>query len=284
MYSHSFASLENEFLRIDYLTDLGPRIIGLYASGVEGNLFAVTPDQHWPTPHGEYYLHGGHRLWAAPEDPFYTVPEDHVSIHSGPNLVTLRSNVDASGLEKEISFRLDGNRVALSHKITWHGNELIELAPWSITQMRLGGMAVLPQSTSENGMLPNRNIVLWPYSRLSDERLELYDDLIIIYGSAAGEACKIGNFNPCGWIAYAMAEVLFIKRFSMEVEDKYPDLGCNVEAYVKDSCVELETLGSLKTLSPGESVIIQENWEVIGGEYPPTLETARAISKQLSKL
>src|SRR5574338_1654246 len=103
LYPHPHASLENAVLRIDYLTDLGPRIIGLYAKGVEGNLLAVTPDAHWPTPHGEYYLHGGHRLWTAPEDPFYTCPEDNVRITTEANTVTLRSNVDASGREKEIS-------------------------------------------------------------------------------------------------------------------------------------------------------------------------------------
>ena len=284
MYSHPFASLENESLRIDYLTALGPRLIGLYARGVEGNLFAVTPDQHWPTPNGEYYLHGGHRLWTAPEDPFYTVPEDKVSITKEPNKVTLRSNLDASGLEKEISFQLDGDRVALSHKIIWHGSEPIELAPWAITQVRLGGMAILPQSTSESGLLPNRNLVLWPYSRLNDERLILRDDLVLLHGHAADEACKIGNYNPYGWIAYAMSQALFVKRFNVDKENRYPDMGCNVEAYVKNSCVELETLGTLKTLEPGTSVTYDENWEVMIGAYPDTLETARAISKQLSKL
>ena len=282
MYSHPFASLENDSLRIDYLTDLGPRIIGLYAKGVEGNLFAVTPDQHWPTPHGEYYLHGGHRLWTAPEDPFYTVPEDHVSILSEPNKVTLHSNVDASGLEKEISFQLDGNRVALSHKITWHGDEPIELAPWAITQVRLGGMAVLPLSHSDRGLLPNRNLVLWPYSHLADDRLYIHDDLILLYGRAADEACKIGNYNPYGWIAYAMGQALFIKRFKIDESNRYPDMDCNVEAYVKNSCVELETLGALKTLDPHAFVTFEENWEVLVGEYPVTLETARTIGKKLS--
>jgi len=39
-------------------------------------LLAETPNVHWRTPHGEYHLRGGHRLWTAPENPFYTCPED----------------------------------------------------------------------------------------------------------------------------------------------------------------------------------------------------------------
>jgi hypothetical protein len=280
LYPHPFDSLENDFLRIDYLTDLGPRIIGLYAKGLEGNILAVTPDAHWPTPHGEYYLHGGHRLWTAPENPFYTCPEDNVTITKEANRVTLRSSVDASGLEKEISFQLEENRVALTHHITWHGNEPIELAPWAITQVRLGGMAILPQSNIGTGVLPNRNLILWPYSRLKDRRLSLHDDWILVHARPDREAFKIGNYNPYGWIAYAMENVLFTKRFSTSPVNRYPDMGCNVECYVHDTSMELETLGSLTTLASGQFVTCEETWEVSQGNYPATLETATAISRQ----
>ena len=280
LYAHPFDSLENEFLRVDYLTDLGPRIIGLYAKGVEGNIFAVTPDIHWPTPHGEYHLHGGHRLWTAPENPFYTCPEDNISIIKERNSVTLRCSVDAADLEKEISFHLEENHVALTHRIVWHGSEPIELAPWSITQLRLGGMAILPQSNIDTGLLPNRTLVLWPYSRLKDERLNLYDDWILIHGRPENAAFKIGNYNPFGWIAYAMENVLFTKQFSTSPVNRYPDLGCNVESYVRDTSVELETLGPLTTLAPQDSITYEEIWEVNIGSYPATLDTALAISRQ----
>lgn len=275
-----FASIENDFLRVDYLITTGPRIIGLYAKGVEKNLLAETPDVHWSTPHGQYDLHGGHRLWTAPEDPFYTCPEDHVEVIAENEKVTLRSNVDVSRLEKEISFSLDGNCVRLTHRVTWHGTEPVELAPWGITQLRLGGVAILPQSDLD-GLQPNRNLVFWPYSHVSDERFELHDDLILLHGRAAEEAFKIGMHNSHGWIAYANGTTLFVKRFSIEYTGRYADMGSNVEAYVKDSCVELESLGQLKTLNPKESVTHQETWEVLVGAYPATLENARIISRQL---
>jgi hypothetical protein len=280
-FSLPFASVENDFLRLDYLTTTGPRIIGLHVKGVEGNLLAETPDVHWATPHGEYYLRGGHRLWISPEDPFYNCPEENVRVITEKDKVTLRSNVDASGLEKEISFHLEKNRVRLIHQVTWHGREPIELAPWSITQLRLGGMAILPLSASES-LQPNRNLVLWSYSQLNDERLELYDDLILLHGRAAKQAFKIGNYNSYGWSACLWDDALFVKHFSMDRVCKYPDMGSNVEAYVKDVCLELETLGPLTLLQPKESVTHEEIWEVSAGEYSTTLEEARIINKQLS--
>jgi len=277
-----FASIENEFLRLEYLTTTGPRIIGLYAKGVEGNLLASTPDVHWETPHGEYYLRGGHRLWIAPEDPFYICPEEGLSVIEENGGVTLRGTVDTSRLEKEITIRLDGNRVHLSHRVTWHGEEPIEFAPWGITQLRLGGMAILPLS-HKDGLLPDRNLVLWPYSQLKDDRFELHDDLVLLHGRVKDFAFKIGNYNSHGWIACALGDALFIKRFAVDETGQYPDLGCNVEVFVKDVCIELESLGVLKILKTNGSVTHEETWEVIAGEFPATPESARKIIKQLAQ-
>ena len=276
-----FSSIENESVRLDYLTTTGPRILGLYANGVEGNLLAFLPDVHWTTPHGEYYLRGGHRLWTAPEDPFYTCPEGYVREVKEKDRVTLISEVDASGLEKEISFCLIENRVELTHRITWHGNESIRLAPWGITQLRLGGVAILPQSTMD-GLQPNRNLVFWPYSRMDDKRLEIHDDLVLLHGHGSEQAFKIGMKNSHGWFACLFEDALFVKRFTLENHQSYPDMDCNVETYVKDSCLELETLGPLTILKPNGSVAQKEVWEVSAGAYSKTLETARKISKKLS--
>jgi hypothetical protein len=279
-----FASIENEYLRLDYLTTTGPRIVGLYVSGAEGNLLASTPEVHWETPHGEYYLHGGHRLWTAPENPFYTCPENGLDVIEDRNSVILKSPVDDSGLEKEIAIRLNKDCVHLSHRITWHGGQSIEQAPWAITQLRLGGMAILPLSTEQEGLSPNRNIVFWPYSRIHDERLEMQDDLILLYGRSDEHALKIGNQNTHGWIACALGNALFVKWFLPDTKGVYPDMGCNVEAYVRDVCIELETLGVLKTLKHGESVTHEETWQVFAGEYPTNLESARKIKEQFSQL
>jgi len=278
-----FASIENEFLRVDYLTTTGPRIIGLHTKGMEGNLFAETPDVHWPVPHGEFYLRGGHRLWKAPEDSFYNCPEEGVTVIAGESVI-LRSPVDVSGLEKEIEFRLDGNCVHLSHRITWHGETPLELAPWTITQLRLNSMGILPlEGVAGGASAPNRSIVIWPYTSLKDERLELHDDFILVQGIPGDVPLKIGGLNTHGWLACALGNALFVKRFAIE-EGVFPDMNSNVEVYVKDVCIELELLGSLRMLKKGDSAVMSETWEVHVGEFPVTFETARQVCRQLSNL
>jgi len=276
-----FDSIENNFLRVDYLTTVGPRIIGLYAKQVDLELLVQTPDIHWPTPHGEYYLYGGHRVWKAPEDSFYNCPEDHVTVIVEKDRVRLQSPIDASELQKEISFCLDENRVLLTHQITWHGQEPIELAPWTITQLPLGGVAILPQSNITAGSNPTRSLAVWPYASIYDPRLELHDDLILVYGSAHQKYFKAGSYNPFGWAAYLLNKVLFVKRFPVSDFRALPDMGSNVETFVWDAYLELETLGQLTLLNPSEAVSFEETWEVIPGDYSITYETANTITKQL---
>jgi hypothetical protein len=69
------------------------------------------------------------------------------------------------------------------------------------------------QALSEvEGLLPNRHLALWPYTRWRDDRLHLDDDLILVQGRAQLPPLKIGCFNRHGWIAYLRAGVLFVKR------------------------------------------------------------------------
>ena len=277
------ASIENDFLRVDYLTSVGPRIIGLYSKQAGIELLVPSPDIHWPTPHGEYYLYGGHRIWKAPEESFYNCPEDNVTVVKEENKVTLQNRVDASGLQKEISFSLDENRVLLTHQIIWHGQEPIELAPWTITQVPLGGVAILPQSGLRQGSAPTRSLAIFPYATINDPRLELHDDMILVHGSTDRDAFKVGSYNPFGWVAYVLEKALFIKRFPVSDFRTLPDMGSNVEVYVRNSYLELETLGKLVWLNPGEAITFEETWEVIPGAYCINLEDVRKIMKQLSQ-
>jgi hypothetical protein len=222
-------------------------------------------------------LYGGHRIWKAPEDSFYNCPEDNVTVVKEKNRVTLRNHIDASGLQKEISFTLDGNCVFLTHQLIWHGQEPIELAPWTITQLPLGGVAILPQSSLCEGSAPTRSLAIFPYSTITDPRLEIHDELILVHGTADRDAFKVGSYNPFGWAAYLLEKALFIKHFPVSDFRTLPDMGSNTEVYVRDLYLELETLGELTWLKPGAAVTFEESWELIPGAYSVNLEGAQNI-------
>jgi hypothetical protein len=71
------------------------------------------------------------------------------------------------------------------HSLTNQGLWPIETAPWAITQLKPGGVAILPQQVGPadpDGVQPNRTLALWPYTDIGSAHLnrevwEVRDDL-----------------------------------------------------------------------------------------------------------
>ena len=272
-YGHPVGVLENDFLRLEYLSEAGPRIVRLSLAGSSDNLLAETPDVSWETPYGPYHLYGGHRLWCAPENIGTTSQPDDTDLQielipQGARLIGARQPAD--GLTKTLEIWLEAGRpgVSLRHRLTNLGAAPVELAPWAITQLPLGGQAILPQPTQPvdaDGLLPNRFMVLWPYTRWSDPRLKLGDEMILVNGMPIPNKFKIGYKNRSGWAGYLRQGIFFGKKFELQEQSRYADLGCNLEIYCDHRCLELETLGPLCTLAPGESIDHTEEWIILTG-------------------
>lgn len=130
--------------------------------------------------------------------------------------------------------------------------------------LRPGGTAIIPvhAAKSDGGYLPDRQLTYWPYSRMDDSRLELRDGFALIHARNAVGMFKIGAALPAGWLAYLLEGLLFVKRFRWDPGKTYPDLGCNAECFVCNDYLELESLGPMLLLEPGESVQHDELWEV----------------------
>ena len=143
-------SLENKWLRLEYLAEAGPRLVRLFVAGSDKNLLAETPENFWETAHGRFNIRGGHRLWHAPETMArtYMPDNDGLTVTDVPGGVRLTAPQEPeTGIRKSmtVTLRDDAPGLVLKHTLHNHGVWPVELAPWAITQMRLGGTAVLPQ-------------------------------------------------------------------------------------------------------------------------------------------
>jgi hypothetical protein len=289
-YSLPTQALENQHLRLEFLAEAGPRIVRLFVAGSTENLLAELPDLKTSTPYGDYYFRGGHRLWHAPE----AMPRTYVPDNAG---LTVEKTVDGvrlvqpveepTGIRKSMELRLHPDRpaVTIDHRLENQSLWPVELAPWALTMLPLGGVAILPQTTvplDTPGLLPNRHLVLWPYTRWSDPRLELHDDLVLLQAWRLLPPCKVGYLNRRGWIAYLRNGVLFRKVFQPQPERAHPDFGCNAEFYCNDLFIEMETVAPLARLEPGQSVTHTETWEfTLGVEEPPTIIGVRSLIRRL---
>jgi hypothetical protein len=261
--------LENEFIRLEYLTTSGPRIVRFSPRG-HPNVLAELPDIQIPTSLGPYNIRGGHRLWCAPESPISSYAPDD----AGLKVEELEAGVrltgpaePATGIVKVMEIRLSPGRpaVTVQHQLHNNGRQSLTLAPWAITMLPLGGTAILPQpvwNPDAQGLLPNRILALWPYSHIQDTRLTLRDDFILIRPISNPAHFKIGYYDPVGWLAYWNAGSLFRKTFEIVPPGAYPDGGCNAEVYCDNNVIELESLGGLTPIKPGQSAHFKETWEL----------------------
>jgi len=291
-YNLPARTLSNAHLSLDFLTQAGPRIVRLSLAGSGDNLLAELPGMALPTSFGDFHILGGHRLWHAPEDmPRSYIPDDAgLTVEDIPDGVRLCQPTEiATGIRKTMEIHLLPDRPALRivHTLQNDGVWPVDLAAWAITQLRLGGIMVLPLFTGpadKHNLLSNRNIVLWPYTHLDDPRLQLFDDYILLYARAKLPPCKAGSFNPQGWIGYLIGNLFFVKYAEVQPNATYPDRGCNIESYVCDAFIESETLGPMTHLEPGQATTHVENWVFYTGVYTPqSIEGVREAVKTLQQ-
>jgi hypothetical protein len=290
-YGLAIHTIHNPFLTLDYLAEAGPRLVGLFLNGNSQNLLAELPDLVEKTPYGEFRFLGGHRLWHSPEAfPRTYIPDDQgLVVEETKQGVRLRGALEtATGIQKTMQIELlpDSPAIKIHHEITNQGLWPVELAVWALTQLPLGGIAVFPQQTQpldKASLLPNRQLVLWPYSRWADPRLVLGDDYIFIHAQPQLPPIKIGYANRKGWIGYLRDGVFFCKRFPPFSDANYPDFGNNVESFCNHRFIEMETLSPISKLEPGQSIYHDETWEIFPVDgIPATQEGILQVVEQLN--
>ncbi len=262
--------IANEHLTLLASVSVGPRVLSLKTKR-GNNLFAELPDLTLDCPGtGLFHLYGGHRLWYAPEEPRITyLPDDSpVQVQAIENSVHITQDIEAqTGIQKEIEIRLvdDNAEVEVRHTITNTGDREQALAPWAITQLKPGGIGILPLfggGNPDNPTLPDRSIVLWPYTDIASQYITWGNQQILVRAQMQDGMLKLGFPNPAGWIAYWIEGTLFVKRAAYDPQAAYFDFGSSTQCYCNPHFIELETLAPIIKLAPGKCVEHVEQWQV----------------------
>ena len=257
--------LKNEALKLLVTSSVGPRILSFGFKDGE-NLLAELPEVAIRHADGVFHFYGGHRLWHAPEEPrrTYLPDDDPVDIVPSESGLTVTSPAEPqTGLQKTLEIRLAGEaaQVVVTHRLTNQGLWPVTCAPWAITQLKTGGTAILPQTRQDTGVLPNRSLVLWPYTNMANPNVQWGSNFILLHAKL-DSPFKVGFPNTRGWIAYWWQGMLFVKRADYDPQATYYDYGSSSECYCNDQFIELETLAPMTTIEPGETVSHVETWRL----------------------
>jgi hypothetical protein len=192
----------------------------------------------------------------------------------------------ATGIRKcmELALIPGLDSLEVVHRLTNLNPWAVELAPWAITVMAGGGVAIVPQEPyrphpaftglpeakgAEPSFLPARTLALWGFTRLNDPRWSFLDRFILTrQDPAITVPLKYGASNTQGWGAYVRNGEMLLKR-TPKLAGRYPDRDCNTEVWIDGSILELESLGPVVNLQPGSSVEHREVWSYFSGVDVP---------------
>lgn len=270
--------------------DVGPRILSYKAPG-GANVLKNYDEQLGQAGEDAFMIRGGHRLWVAPEDEKLTYHWDNLpvtyEVASDGEVIIVSVQEEPIRIKKTLGIRLEasGTGVTIRHNVTNLGGEPLELATWGLTVMAPGGIQIIPQppmGSHPEDLLPNRKMVLWPYTDLTDPRWVIGKKFFLLSQQADSTPTKLGLAHQVGWAAYLNGDDLFLKEVQYDPTAIYPDGGCNFETFTNSEMIEIETLGPLHLLAQGESASHEERWYLASGLSPVELTSEDAIEEWIS--
>ena len=261
--------LANREVELIVTRDVGPRVIRFGFIG-ERNVFCEIPGQMGGSGETEWMIRGGHRLWIAPEEKprTYELDNSPIEVEEIPDgIVTKQPAGSLSHVARkmEITLARDRNRVKVTHVLTNEGVDTVHAAPWALSVMAARGMAVIPLPAKiphTDRLTHNQEWSLWGYTDFSDRRWTLGSRYVFFRQDRKRGPNKLGIAHREGWIAYLVAGCLFVKRFTRIEGASYPDGGVNFETFSNEDFLELESLGPMTALAPGQSVSHEETWDL----------------------
>lgn len=290
--------LDNGKAEVYITIDVGPRIIKFNASGCENMMFndaARSVDVSSLFGEGEeWHTYGGHRMWISPEEMPKTYYPDNqevkyeIETYDGKTKVLLTpppQRITNMQIQLLVTMAEDENCIHVAHYLKNLSRETVKKGIWGITVTDINGIAVLKQPERHTALLPDRQVVFWPYTKMNDERLLLGEKYIAVQQDPADTQipAKIGYTNFEGKLyCFNKGQAMSISYKSDYSKGEYPDFGISSEIYTNKAILEIETLGHIGNILPGNTVHHTEIWTVTLCDEKPGLneeEIDRAMKK-----
>ncbi len=266
--------MTNGFIEVEVTTDVGPRIISLRKRGFDNIMYQDELDEvnHDCSavygPGEKWHIYGGHRIWLSPESEETYYPDNNpVHVEILPNGAIFTSDPwRVVNVQPSLKIEFVGhNELRIGNIVTNLASEPRLLCVWALTVCKTGAKLSVPFNTTDTGYLANRNLVVWPYTNLQDERLTITnEDVQLRSVRHAKSNIKIGMYLERLVTVYENNGTKLIKRLPPAAPPEcYPDFCCNMETYTSGIIHEVETLSPRRHVAAGGSIEHVEFWEVI---------------------
>ncbi len=236
-----------------------------------------------------WFNYGGSKLWLAPQSkwpdgghwpPDIYLDRSPCTAERNGDVITITSvNSPFSGLRMKKTIRPISDKPGFSLHITIENvsAQTVQWSIWEVTQLQPGGRILSPNGTVSSFTEEN--------SVKNHALLSFFDHKIVMETTQVkgNRGVKTKIMQSSGWLAYALNDTLFIKKFKPVTAAMLPP-GCfNSETYIRGDYVELETIGPYKNLKPGEKCSYLEEWYLLPLPPDASIQEISSIIDKFNK-
>lgn len=292
--------ITNDVIEAYVTLDVGPRIIRFgYVGGQnfmrdDRSAFDSQVDKEYTDFFGEgkrWENFGGHRTWLSPESYPETYAPDGfpVKCELTDNGAIFTPDPEVpNGVAKQLEVRMSENDANM--QVIMRATNITDadkvFAIWGLTVSAQNGTVIIPMNTNDTGLLSNRIVSVWPYTDMSDKRIYWGKKYVTVKQDIEATCpLKLGFDINGGKVFYVLNDEVYCKSYETKHPvAKYPDGGCSFETYTNNEFIEIESLGELKTVKPGETSELIETWSLQKKPCDVDVRNDASIENLLSKI
>ena len=258
--------ITTDYAQVGVALDFGIRVVHLSCPGME-NLFYEQPadcSDGNATPQG-WKLYGGHRMWMAPEGDWSYYPDnEQVTYTVSENTVLIEQKTDPwTGQKKLLKLDFRKDSLVVGNIFINDTDKEMTGAAWGVNTLDGGGVARIDfVGTDPGDYTPRRVVSLWADTSVHDPRLQFTKNSLTATHMPLDDYFKMGLYCDPGKAVFENKGQRFTLTFGAFGIENHPDNGCNFELYLAKDFMELESLGVVTTLRPGEAATHTETWKL----------------------
>ena len=202
--------------------------------------------------------------------------ESEITGRRQATLTSVRNESIGIQVVREFTLSSKGSHLSCKQTLINFSKETRRHNHWSRTFGKGGGIVVIP--LSEWSRYRNHYVMYEPANRINmvpeNESISIRDNCLVISG--APKHPKLAMDSMEGWFSYLMPnDLLFVKKYPVFPNKLYGErVPMTISIwYVENfrdtlTTTELEPIGPLETIAPGERVSFTEEWYLVDHDFP----------------
>lgn len=217
---------------------------------------------------------GGAKLWVAPQSAWDAVlgnwPPDYEidsapcqPIPKQPHTLLLEGQPSPiKGVQFRREITLVDRGADLIYTLTNVSDHPVSWGIWMVFQAIPGGMVFLPAGDGTQFWLDPQFSGL-EATGPEDLNYHKHDQVYVLDHARSVDKTKVFSIPAQGWLAYWVADQVLFILYDPDPTAEYPQGEGSTEIFTDADYVELEHIGPLAHLEPGESTSLPESWRIL---------------------